>query len=171
MYLEPVGHHLAIRDGVQHLDRLLSSVGGSDVSGHRYPVGKLQGSGFVSIWEPGPLKVFDEARHLHTKPSQLGVDAVLDGDGLSELAACYESWVVVDLHELDGLVVDEEPQSSHDHRSALLDTEASSHLGRSRDGGNLDEFLLRRVALLADLGVETSPPCPLVTSVVLRGQG
>jgi integrase len=112
--LEPVRHCLAVRDGIHHLNRLVSGVGGADVPSHRHAAWKLKRSLFIATGEPGALEVLDESGHLHTESSQFGVDAIRDEDGSFKLAACREPWVVIDLHKLHRLVIDHEPQPSHD---------------------------------------------------------
>ena len=46
--LEPVRHSLAVRDGIHHLNRLVSGVGGADVPSHRHAVWKLKSSLFIA---------------------------------------------------------------------------------------------------------------------------
>jgi hypothetical protein len=99
------------------------------------------------------------------------VDAILDEHGLFQLAACHQPWVVVDAEELHRLVIDHEPEPPDDHSCSFLDAETFGDLGRSRDGGNLDDLLLWPMTLLAHLRVETSFALALVTAVVLGGQG
>jgi hypothetical protein len=65
--LEPVGHHLTIRDGVQDLDRLISRKGSTDVASHRYSAWELQESLFIGVWESGSLEVLDKSSHLDTE--------------------------------------------------------------------------------------------------------
>jgi hypothetical protein len=99
------------------------------------------------------------------------MDAIFDEHGLFQLAACYKLWVVVDADELHWLVVDHEPEPSNDHSRSLRAAQTFGYLGRSRDGGNFDDLLMRLMALLSDLRVETSFALALVTPVVLGGQG
>jgi hypothetical protein len=88
--LEPVRHGLTVRDGIQHLNRLISSVGGTDVPSHRHAACKLKRSLFIATREPGSLEVLDESGHLHTESSQFGVDAIRNEDGSFKLTACRE---------------------------------------------------------------------------------
>ena len=62
--LEPVRHSLAVRDGIHHLNRLVSGVGGADVPSHRHAAWKLKRSLFiataVALWiaaSAGPKEV------------------------------------------------------------------------------------------------------------------
>jgi hypothetical protein len=133
------------------------------------PLG-LQRCLLISIWKPRSLEVLDESSHLHTESSQFSVDAIRDNNGLFELAARDKLWVVVNPDQLHRLVIDQEPQPSHDHCRCLFDTETFGHPGWSRDGRDLDDLLGWPVALFAHLRVEASSPFPLVTAVVLSGQ-
>jgi hypothetical protein len=99
------------------------------------------------------------------------VHAAWDQVGLLELAAGDQRWRVVDRGKLHRLVVDDEPQPSPEHLCALVDAKALGHLGRRRDGRNVQDLLARRVALLAHLGVEAGLPLLLVAVVVLGRQG
>ena len=99
------------------------------------------------------------------------MDAIFDEHRLFQLAACDELWVVVDVDELHRLVIDHEPEPPDDHSRSLPDAETLGDLGRSSDGGNLDDLLLRPMPLFAHLRIETPSALVPVMAIVLSHQG
>jgi hypothetical protein len=83
-----VHYHLAMGNGVHYLDWLIASVGGTDISSHRYTAWKLERSLLLWIWQPRSHEFFDESGYPHTEASQLGMHAVWDQDGSFQLAPC-----------------------------------------------------------------------------------
>jgi hypothetical protein len=86
--LEAVRYHLAMGDGVHYLDGLIASVGGTDISSHRYTAWKLERSLLLWTWQPRSHEVLDESGYPHPEASQLGMHTVRDHDRLFQLAAC-----------------------------------------------------------------------------------
>jgi hypothetical protein len=72
-------------NGVHYLDRLITSVGRSDISSQRYTAWKLERLLLLWSWQPRSHEVFDESGYPHPEAAQLGMHAVRDHDRLDAL--------------------------------------------------------------------------------------